>query len=302
MAELPLGLSRRRFLSAAGVTAGAVLLGACGGDDDKTAADDDDTDVTQPTSELVLAQFFGGPLFAAGAPLRAPFGIADSEGLLTVAKTPKEVEITVLSPDGEQVGDPITIQRHAAGLERAYFPLEITVDEPGIYSVRAELGGAAGSEMALEVNSAADLVVIQPGAALPSIDTPTIDDARGVTPICTAEPACPLHDVTLAQALTEGKPIALLVATPAFCQVTICGPVLDVLLDARAAHPAVRYLHMEVYADPKTDLDHYAPGLGELGLHLEPALVLVGSDGKVVERLDAIYDADELNEKLGRLA
>ena len=35
---------------------------------------------------------------------------------------------------------------------------------------------------------------------------------------------------TLAQALTEKRPLALLVATPAFCQISICGPVLDVLL------------------------------------------------------------------------
>jgi hypothetical protein len=168
--------------------------------------------------------------------------------------------------------------------------------------VRAEDTGAAGNEMSLEVDKAADLAVIQAGAAFPAMQTPTTADARGVDPICTASPVCPLHDVTAAQALTEGKPLAFLVATPAFCQVAICGPVLDVLLAARAAHPTVRFLHSEVYAHPKVNLTDFAPAVQQLGLHLEPCLVMVGADGKVRERLDSIYDADELDAALTRLS
>lgn len=301
MSDLPLGLSRRRFLTTAGVTAGAVLLGACGGGDDKTDASD--TSSTTAKRKLVMANFFGGPLFAAGAPLRAPFGLADAQGLLTVADTPKQIKVTVHDPDGEQVGDPITVQRHAEGLERAYFPLEITVDAPGAYTVRPDLPGVEANEMALQVNEAAELKVIKPGDALPALETPTADDARGVNPICTRSPACPLHDVTAAQALAEKKPVVLLVATPAFCQVTICGPVLDVLLGATADHPGVRFLHLEVYADPTSgNLDSYAPAVVALGLELEPCLIVVGSDGKVVRRLDAIFDANELASVLSDLS
>jgi hypothetical protein len=295
------GLSRRHFLAGTGATVGAVLLAACGGGGD----DKDDEKADPPVStkdDLVLAQYFGGPLFAAGAPLRAPFGIADSEGILPVKSTPAELEVTIVGPDGKTVGDPLTLKRHAKGLQRAYFPLSVTLPDAGIYSVRADLGGSAPAEMALQVDEAADLMVIQPGAALPALETPTVDDPRGVTPICTADPVCPLHDVTAAQALTAGQPLALLVATPAFCQVTICGPVLDVLLDAMAAHPNVKALHSEVYADPAKSLDVYAPTIAPLGLHLEPCLILVGSDGKVAERIDAIYDRDELDAALSRLS
>ena len=293
------GLSRRHFLAGSGATVGAVLLGACGGGgDDKVGA----TDTTaSKKDDVVLAQYFGGPLFAAGVPLRAPFGIADSEGILPITSTPEELEVTIVGPDGKTVGDPLTLQRHAKGLQRAYFPLVVTLPDAGIYSVRADLGGSAPAEMALQVDAAADLMVIQPGAALPALDTPTVADPRGVTPICTADPVCPLHDVTAAEALAEGKPLALLVATPAFCQVTICGPVLDVLLGALGDHPEVRGLHAEVYANPSAGLDAYAPTVAALGLHLEPCLVLVGSDGKVAERWDAIYDADELDAALSSL-
>src|SRR3546814_11078234 len=97
--------------------------------------------------------------------------------------------------------------------------------------------------MSITIHPAADLSGVKPGDAIPAVATPPPTDARGVNPICTAEPACPLHDVSLADALGEGRPIALLVATPAFCQIAICGPVLDVLLEATGGHPDVRPLH-----------------------------------------------------------
>ena len=73
-----------------------------------------------------------------------------------------------------------------------------------------------------QVDAADDVSVIQLGERLPAIATPTTADARGVDPICTNDPVCPLHDVTAAEALDEGRPIALLVSTPAFCQIAIC--------------------------------------------------------------------------------
>jgi hypothetical protein len=303
MPDLHLGLSRRRFLTGAGALAGAAvgapLLAACGGDDDSNES----TTGTGEGKELNLVQFFGGPLFAAGQPLRAPFGIADDEGLLTVADTPKEIEVTVVDSTGATVGKPHKIARHAKGLERAYFPLEATLPEPGIYAVRADLGGSAPTELNLEVKRAEELVIIQPGAEMPALETPTTADARGVNPICTADPVCPLHDITAAEALQQGKPLALLIATPAFCQVTICGPVLDVLLDARKDFPDITCLHAEVYADPKAGLDKgMAPVVDALHLHLEPVLVTVDAQGKVVDRIDSIYDSTELRSVLGRLS
>jgi hypothetical protein len=64
----------------------------------------------------------------------------------------------------------------------------------------------------------------------------------------------------------------------------------------------VKLLHLEVYANPGSgDLQTYAPGLGELGLHFEPTLILVNADGTVAERLDVIYDTTELDAALTRL-
>ena len=294
----PPAVSRRRFLaSAGGAAAGLVLLGACGDDDDA-----EPSGTTAAANDLVLAAYMAGPFHAAGIESRLVFGLADTQGLLTYEDTPEQLELAILGPDGLPAADPVTVQRHGKGLPRAYFPLRATLDEPGIYTVRAELEGQAAAELAFEVKDPAQITVVKPGDPMPPSQTPTTADARGVTPICTAEPACALHDVTVAEALAGGRPLALLVATPKFCKVSACGPVHDVLLSVVAAHPDVHFLHAEVYLHPEVNTDELAPVLGDLRMFAEPALFLVGSDGVVRERLDSIYDGSELSDSLGKLS
>ena len=294
--------TRRQVLVGGSAAVGAVLLGACGDDGDGGGAAT--TSTTATTGSLVLAQFFGGPMFVPGRETRFPFGVADQDGLLPVEDTPDRLTVQLLDPRGDEVGDAIEVERRAEGLPRAYFPLLATVDEPGIYTARAEIDGTA-AEMSLKVDAPGDVRAILPGAEMPALATPTTADARGVTPICTRDPVCPLHDATVAEVLEQGAPLALLVSTPAFCQIQICGPVLDVLLDVVPDHPGVRFLHAEVYADPAKSIqgpDAQAPVVNELGLHFEPCLVLVGADGTVVDRIDTIYDRSEVGERLTQLA
>lgn len=297
-------LSRRHFIATGAAAAGAVLLGACGGDDDAVGSDGTSTTkATEPKNErgLGLAQFFGGPMFVAGSTVRAPFGLADVDGLLDPADTPAELEIQLVDIDDKPVGDPVTVARHDKGLARPYFPLIVDLADPGVYKATTEYDGIA-IDASFEVLTTDKVKVIQVGAPFPALDTPTTADARGVTPICTKEPACALHGSTAKEVLAAGTPMAFLVATPAFCQITVCGPVLDVLIRSLTAAPHVTGLHAEVYANPSVDLQTFAPAAGALGLHYEPALVLVGSDGLVKDRLDTIYDEVELAAALAALS
>jgi len=291
-----LGVSRRRFLAGSGALAGAVLLGGCGDDDEKAGSSS-----TEAPSGLALVQFFGGPMLVAGGEVRAPFGVADADGLLSVEDNPDSLTVTMLDDAGDEIGSPVDVPRHADGLPRAYFPLRFTADAPGVYTGRTEVSGEA-LEMAIQIDAAEDVSVIQPGTPLPAIATPTTKDPHGVDPICTADPMCPLHDVTVADALADERPLALLVSTPAFCQIAICGPVLDVLLGVTGDHPDIRFLHAEVYAHPHEETDTKAPVVDQLGLTFEPCLVLVGSDGKVVDRLDTIFDSTEASAALASLS
>jgi len=294
MSDLTRGLSRRTFLAGSGALAGAAVLAACGG----SSGNKDDDASSDTTGKLVLAQFFGSGQFAAGTTIRAPFGVADSQGLLLHSQSPAKIELGVYDPDEKAVGKPITVVRRSKGLPRPYYALEVAIDTPGIYTAKALSGVAAGNSMAIEVSDPKDLRVVRPGQAMPALQTPTTADAAGVTPICTADPVCPLHDVTVAEALTEKKPVGLIVASPKFCQVSICGPVLDLVLAQVKAFPQIRFVHAEVYANPAQDLTHFSPTINALGLGFETVLYLTDANGQVTQRLDSIFDSDELKAAL----
>jgi hypothetical protein len=135
-------------------------------------------------------------------------------------------------------------------------------------------------------------------------DTPTAADPKGVQLLCTHDPVCPLHDVTLTEALAEKRPVAFLIATPKYCQVAVCGPVLDHVLTLKDEFPQVRFLHSEVYpsdAAAQPSVGQVVPVVSAYGLSYEPVLFLAGADGVVRTRLDAVYDASELREALTAL-
>ncbi len=310
MSDLQPSLSRRRFLALGAAGAGAVALGACGSGETTSSSSSSSSSTTAAASSsssssagggLVLSRFFGEGVLVAGMANRAPIGVADRDGLLGTDDAPEQLTVQLFDANDNEVGEALTVPRRAEGIPRPYYALPVTVTAPGYYVARAEIDGAV-AETTIPVSAAAEVTVIQPGADMPPTPTPTTADPLGVTPICTLEPQpCPLHDVSLPAALGEDRPIALLISTPKFCQVAICGPVLDVLLGQVATFPQVRFLHAEVYKEPERTLNESTEIVGSLGLFFEPSLVLAGADGKVVGRLDNIYDAAELSEALDQL-
>ena len=141
----------------------------------------------------------------------------------------------------------------------------------------------------------------KPGDKLPAFDTPTTADGRGANPICTHQPACSLHDVTLTQALAAGKPVAYLIGTPAFCQTGVCAPILDNLLAAHARlGDKVTMVHAEVYTDNTAATP--TPAVQAYNMTFEPCLWITDASGTVVERLDFVFDQGEIDGALAKVA
>ncbi len=294
---------------------GTLVLAACGGggDDPGTATDTaTDTETTRRpgrtsppaagdpgvvATTFSLVRFFGDDVLVAGAEQRVPYGLGDQEGVVT-GEVPATLGFTLLGPDGEPVGSPITTESRAEGLPRPYFPVRFAVDTPGIYTIVTDYRDER-LESVFQVNDPAAVQLPQVGAPMVPSETPTTADGRGVDPICTLEPdPCPLHDVTLTEALSEGRPVAFLVSTPKFCQVSICGPVLDVLLAQQGAYPQVRMLHAEVFTDETTTTT--SPAVQDYALTFEPCLFVARADGTIAERLDNIFDAVEVRAALDK--
>jgi hypothetical protein len=235
---------------------------------------------------------------AAGVPTRLPFLVADKEGVPLAALT-GNVAFRV-SYNGQTVHEQEVAPR-TEGVERAYLPLTLTFPEPGVYEVEATYEGAAldAQVQAFPVAEVGAPVVGQP---LPSLQTPTTVQALDVDPLCSRSPSCPYHDTSLDEALGRGLPVVLLVATPAFCQSSVCGPVLDNLMAVTEGRTDLTVLHNEVYRDPKkvTDLADAqgSPVTAAYNLTFEPVLYVTDASGIIKARADVVVDRSEMAELL----
>jgi hypothetical protein len=297
-------LGRRAFLRRAGLAGGLgalalgapSLLAACG----SSSSDDAEGDRLTLTTELEGRQLVGlfnytGGYVEAGAPQRLVLTIGSADGPPERDGPPT---LTVqLAHDGTDVGDPITIDRHADGVPIGFYPLTTTFERDGIWTVSTELDGrVVGQDFQVEASGQSPIPQI--GASMIPVETPTDADARGVNPMCTRSPQCPFHGQTLTQALATGAPVALMISTPQYCQIGVCGPVLDLVMEQAAVSPTVQVVHAEVYVDPAAGADPAAAGLtravSDYGLSFEPSLFVARADGTIVSRLDNVFDRTEL--------
>ena len=291
-------ISRRSFLA---VTAGAgagLLFTACGSSDDDRAGTGAggqgsvDDGGTTPSGVYDLVRRFPTTVLVPGT-LRLPISLGLNGEPLTDG--PDELTGQIVDEAGDVVLSGLTAMKRSEGLPHAYWSFVADVETTGIYTLQVD--GAAPQGAAFQVNDPTMVAIPLVGAPLPPFDTPTVDDARGVDPICTKEPFCPLHDVSLTDALADGKPVAYLIGTPAYCQTGVCGPILDLLLELREDFgDKMTFIHAEVYADDT--LKETAPAVQAYELDFEPLLFVTDAAGSLVARLDAVFDKSEMRDAI----
>lgn len=283
---MPPELTRRGFLLAG---AGLAVAAACGGGDNPIDVADEDDSASANVS-LVLASY----VHVAGIDQRVALALIRADG---PERTDDPLEVVFHGPDGKQ-SPSLTAEWHRDGIDLPYVPLRHRFEAPGIYEARTRYRGK-DLTAAVRVNDTSVPVPFT-GKPLISVPTPTTADHQGVEPICTRDPACPLHETSLDAALAVQRPVALLFSTPARCKSRLCGPVLENLLAAREAFAdRVQFIHVEIYQQASSE--KLAPAVEAYKLPGEPFLFLAGSDGVVRERLDNAYDRAEVREALTAL-
>ncbi|HEX5613861.1 MAG TPA: thioredoxin family protein [Acidimicrobiia bacterium] len=281
----PPHLSRRSFLGLAG---GVVLLTACGSDSD--------VDAGAPTSAAghdfteLAPGVLSSDLYASDVPQRFLYAGLAKEGYASVTETRLAV-----APPGSTPTDFVATTLQTEGLpeRRGVYRTELVLPVAGVWNGIVDFDGEQ-TDFVFQVNEAPVAVPI--GADAPRAASPTSDDALGVDPICTREPACPLHDRSLDALLGADRPVAVLFATPARCSSQYCGPVLDQLLPLVEEYPGIDFAHVEIYRDNRSD--ELVPTVAEWGLPSEPWLYVVDGAGTVVHRLDGAFATPELRAVL----
>ena len=296
-------ISRRTFISGSLGVIGATstvglssLLAGCSGSSRSTT-----TDSVLGLSDLQLVQRF--PQVLVPGNVRLPFSLANQAGLLTTESgldLPTTLTAILINADTQEVvAESLSADRHDTGLTIPYWPFRVDIDKPGIYTLIVDGGPAEGA--AIQVLNATEVLIPLVGSQLPGFDTPTFDDHRGVEPVCTRTPEpCEFHNITLNEALALKKPIAYLVGTPAHCSTGTCAPALEALITVKnSIGDAMTFLHAEIYTDDKATT--VAPAVVALKMEYEPAIYITDASGIIIERFDAIFDADEINAAIAAL-
>jgi hypothetical protein len=236
---------------------------------------------------------------------RFAFAILDEAGGLVQEA---DAELTFYRIQGETA-------EAASSAEAAFYPS--TLEPAGLYVVYTDFDAAgtwgaeiratlpdgqaiAPQRVRFEVLEEASAPAV--GEAPPPTDNRTLDDEPDIARLTSdPHPDPELYRLTVDEAAASGRPSVVLFATPAYCQSRICGPVIDEVKQAKADWgERVNFLHIEVYKsfDPLV----YADEMETWGLRTEPWVFVLGSDGRVAERLEASVTAAELDLVLERVA
>lgn len=180
--------------------------------------------------------------------------------------------------------------------EVPYWVFYPRLERAGYWGMIAEIskndGSTTRADFLVEVQPATKSPAI--GAAAPASDNRTLATEPDITLLSSAnDPDPAFHHLTVAEAMTTGRPTVVGFLTPAFCQTEWCAPVLDSLKAAReGTGEAVNYIHIEVYEDFQelTVVDEMA----EWGLDTEPWVFVLDEGGKVVARFSGPLSPAEL--------
>ena len=296
-------ISRRTFITGSLGVIGATstvgvgsLLAGCSGESTATTSES-----VAALGDLQLVQRF--PQVLVPGNVRLPISLANQAGLLTTDsgfELPNILLAQLINADTQEVvAESLSADRHDTGLTIPYWPFRVNIDKPGIYTLIVDGGPAEGA--AIQVLNATEVLIPLVGSQLPGFDTPTVDDHRGVEPVCTRTPEpCEFHNITLNEALALKKPIAYLVGTPAHCSTGTCAPALEALINVRKSiGDAMTFLHAEIYTDDKATT--VAPAVVALKMEYEPAIYITDASGKILERFDAVFDAEEISSAIAAL-
>ncbi len=133
------------------------------------------------------------------------------------------------------------------------------------------------------------------GQPAPRSDTLTSADGPLDEISSDPEPDPSFYELTIAEAVTSGRPSVITFATPRFCTTAVCGPTLELMRTLAPRFPTVNFLHVEVFTninDP--DNLSLAPAVEEWGLPTEPWVFVVDAEGIVIARFEGLVTEEEL--------
>ena len=240
-----------------------------------------------------------------GSPQRAPFFLYGSDGIPIVNDVPELISATLQLPSGKTID--VNLNKFDEGIPTPYFPLFFETNEIGLHKVSYLIDGNIQS-LSFIVAERDQIDLIQIGEQLRDSQIPTFDNPLNFAVICTRFDPCPYHSLTLKEALSNTLPTALLISTPGFCQTSICGPSLEILINLLGENPDFNVIHAEVYTNPEKISESsnlrelLSPVINDYGMTFEPSFITANSQNKLTARLDYAFDKREMEAALSTIS
>ena len=153
------------------------------------------------------------------------------------------------------------------------------------------------------------------GDKAPASVTPTAASVSGDLARLSTDPSPnpAFYQLSIADALVQGRPFVLAFATPAFCTSRQCGPTLDVVKAvAKTAPGSVAFIHVEPYKviftngklQPDLAKNQFQPvdAVNQWGIVSEPWVFTVDRTGIVRGSFEGIVGEDELRAAIAVIA
>jgi hypothetical protein len=207
-----------------------------------------------------------------------------------------------------------TVETHEAGESGVYISY-ITFDEAGLWGVQVTGTLADGTNIVGEGEQASALSFpvneksrgLAVGDPAPATKQTLASDVADIRSIDTSQNPIPeQHNMTVADAITSGKPTVIAFATPAFCITQLCGPMKEIFDDLYQQYQGqANFLHIEPYQVDKIrdgTCTNYAncldPAMNDFRLESEPWVFIIDAQGKVAAKYDGIASLEEMSAGL----
>jgi len=194
----------------------------------------------------------------------------------------------------------VWVVRDGFGLYKADIPF----DTAGMWEIEFSVSTGENTEPFLVLVNE-DPATVPIGEPAPLVASATVSDTP-IEDLTTDDPVQEsLYELSLDDALQNGKKTVAIFATPAFCTSAACGPMMAQAKEISSSYPEVNWIHVEVYSgfnEPgfAPDADHLVPAVVEFGLPSEPWIFVMDENGVVAARLEGVLDDGELEGLLDR--
>jgi len=267
---------------------GLLFLAACG-NQDKSA------DVQEFVSPIQIVRMSVDT--AVGTP-RIVFGLFDGPNPVSDAQS---VSLTVV-PVGEESAEPVWQgpAENYSDYEVPYWVATPTLPSPGYWGVTAEVvladGRSVTSQFTIEAKAESSAVAV--GDMAPRSQNRTLVTEPDINKLSSGigpDPA--FYQLTVADAIANGKPTVVGFITPGLCESKWCAPVLNSVATVRdEIGDAANFIHIEVYEDFQALT--YTPEMAEWGLETEPYVFVLDDEGRVTASLAGPVSPRELMQAL----